>query len=177
MVYLFLLPRLSTSYCRVCLLVAAASVYLLLPRLLLEELVAHGVEGDGQPAPEEQDEVDGQLVPGTTTKLLWFYHRQTTKEYIYNSVANAWCLSRIPDPNFFHLGSEFFYPGSEFFQSRIRIKEFRCFNPKKMVSMLSEIWSRLFIPDPGVKKVPVPGSGTLCGSLFTLCDPLNMYSA
>jgi hypothetical protein len=64
-----LLPRLSTC-CRVCLLVVAASVYLLLPRLLLEKLVAHGVEGDGQPAPEEQDEVDGQLVPGTTTKLL-----------------------------------------------------------------------------------------------------------
>jgi hypothetical protein len=34
--------------------------------------MTHGVEGDGQPAPEEQDEVDGQLVPGTTTarKLL-----------------------------------------------------------------------------------------------------------
>jgi hypothetical protein len=45
---------------------------MLLPRLLLEELVTHGVEGDGQPAPEEQDEVDGQLVPGTTTKKLFF---------------------------------------------------------------------------------------------------------
>jgi hypothetical protein len=63
-----LLPRLSTCCCRVCLLVVAASVYLLLPRLLLEELVTHGVEGDGQSAPKEQDEVDGQLVPGITAK-------------------------------------------------------------------------------------------------------------
>ncbi len=86
--------RWSTCFCcRVCLLVAAASVYLLLPRLLLEELVAHGVEGDGQPAPEKQDEVDGQLVPGITAKKpvnLYleeqqkqnFYHRRTTKKYI-----------------------------------------------------------------------------------------------
>jgi hypothetical protein len=43
-------------------------------------------------------------------------------------------------------------PGSEFFPSRIRIKEFSYFNPKKMVSKLSEIGSGLFIsagsPDP-----------------------------
>ncbi len=48
----------------------------------------------------------------------------------------------IPDPNFFHQGSEFFPspiriftipdPGSEFFPSRIRIKEFKYFNPKKV---------------------------------------------
>jgi hypothetical protein len=34
----------------------------LLRHLLLEQLVAHGVEGDGQPAAKEEDEVDGQLV-------------------------------------------------------------------------------------------------------------------
>jgi hypothetical protein len=52
----------------------------LLPRLLLEELVAHGVEGDSQPAPEEQDEVDGQLVPGTiATKLS----SQTDNKKVY----------------------------------------------------------------------------------------------
>ena len=31
--------------------------------LLLQELVTDGVEGDGQTASEEQDKVDGQLVP------------------------------------------------------------------------------------------------------------------
>jgi hypothetical protein len=40
------------------------------------------------------------------------------------SVADQGCLSRIPDPNFFHPGS------------RICIKEFKYFNPKKMVSKL-----------------------------------------
>ena len=31
--------------------------------LLLQELVTDGVEGDGETASEEQDKVDGQLVP------------------------------------------------------------------------------------------------------------------
>ncbi len=41
------------------------------------------------------------------------------------SVAFSGCLSRIPDSNFYH-------PGSEFFISWIRIKEFKYFNPKKL---------------------------------------------
>jgi hypothetical protein len=67
--------------------------------------------------------------------------------------------SRIPD-----LG--FFYPGS-----RIRIKEFKYFNPKNCflssrkydpgcssrIRILTFYPSR--IPDPGVKKAPDPGSG------------------
>jgi hypothetical protein len=68
----------------------------------------------------------------------------------------------IPDPNFFH-------PGSEFFPSRTRIhiKEFKYFNPKKIFKV-SEIWSRLFIPDldPGYtdsdffypSRIPDPGA-------------------
>ena len=32
--------------------------------LFLEELVAHGEEGDGEAGAEEDDEVEGQLVPG-----------------------------------------------------------------------------------------------------------------
>ncbi len=66
--------------------------------------------------------------------------------------------SRISDPNCLHPGS------------RIRIKEFKYFNPKKMVSKIYKIWSGLFIPDPdadflpisdpGVKKAPDPGSGS-----------------
>jgi hypothetical protein len=45
-------------------------------------------------------------------------------KHIVHSVADPGCLSRIPDPTFFH-------PGSELFPSRIRIKEFKYFNPKK----------------------------------------------
>ncbi len=77
------------------------------------------------------------------------------------------------------------YPGSEFFLSRIRNKEFKYFNPKKMVSKPSEIWSGLFIPDPdpdfltipdpgswGVKKGPDSGSVTLPSpSAHTCCTP------
>ena len=33
--------------------------------LFLEKLVAHGKEGDGQAGSEEDDEVEGQLVPGS----------------------------------------------------------------------------------------------------------------
>ncbi len=40
------------------------------------------------------------------------------------------------------------YPGSEFFPSLICIKEFQYFTPKNRFFKLSEIWSRLFIPDP-----------------------------
>ena len=32
--------------------------------LFLEELMAHGKEGDGEAGTEEDDEVEGQLVPG-----------------------------------------------------------------------------------------------------------------
>jgi hypothetical protein len=82
---------------------------------------------------------------------------------LLTSVADPGCLSRIPDPTFFHPGS------------RILIKEFKYFNPKK-----SKKWflssknyepgcsSRIpdpdadflpsRIPDPGVKKAPNPGS-------------------
>jgi hypothetical protein len=54
------------------------------------------------------------------------------------------------------------------FPSRIGIKEFKYFYPKKTVSELSEILSWIFIPDPDlvflpipVKKAPDPGSATL----------------
>ncbi len=66
---------------------------------------------------------------------------------IKTSVADPGCLSRIPDPTF-----SIPDPGSELSPSyRIRIKEFKYFNPqktKKMVSKLWKIWSGLFIPDP-----------------------------
>jgi hypothetical protein len=66
----------------------------------------------------------------------------------------------IPDPNYFHPGS------------RIHIEELNKFNPKKLFlssrkfdpGCSSQIRILIFyssrIPDPGVKKVPDPGSGS-----------------
>ncbi len=74
-------------------------------------------------------------------------------------------LMFIPDPTFFH-------PGSELSPSRIRIKEFKYFNPKKwflssrkyIPGCSSRIRMLTFYPfrapDPVVKKVPDPGSGS-----------------
>ncbi len=70
-----------------------------------------GEQGEGRQAP-----TGGQV---SLPPFLHSIHRWTRR----SSVAD-------PDPNFFH-------PGSEFFPSRIRIKEFKYFNPKKW-SMLSE---------------------------------------
>ncbi len=50
------------------------------------------------------------------TRLRGKHVRTVRKFTRYTSVADTGCLSRIPDPNFFH-------PGYEIFQSRIRIKE------------------------------------------------------
>jgi hypothetical protein len=52
-------------------------------------------------------------------------------QMLFRSVADPGCLSRIPDPNFFHPGSRIpdpncFHPGY-----RIGIKEFKYVNPKK----------------------------------------------
>ncbi len=86
----------------------------------------------------------------------------------------------VPDPNLFH-------PWSEFIPSRIRIYSFpnpNFFHPgsasknlsiltQNIVSNLSEIWPRVFVPDPDfflpipypkVKKDPDPGSATLTTS-------------
>ncbi len=59
----------------------------------------------------------------------------------------------IPDPNIFIPDPNIFYPGF-----RIRIKEFKYLNPKKMVPKLLEIWFGLFIPDPDFLHIPDPGS-------------------
>jgi hypothetical protein len=85
-----------------------------------------------------------------------------------SSFADPGCLSQIPDPIFFHprsgiLDKNFFHPGSQIqiFSipgpgSRIRIKEFKYFNQKKMVSQLSEIRSGFSIPDPDPDFLPIP---------------------
>jgi hypothetical protein len=71
----------------------------------------------------------------------------------------------IPDLNFSIPVPKFFQPGS-----RIRIKEFKHFNQKKLFltfrkyepgcSSRIRILVFLPIPDPRVKKAPDPGSGT-----------------
>ncbi len=90
---------------------------------------------------------------------------ETTFLYRYTQCCVSGILSRIPDPTFFH-------PGSEFLPSRIRIKEFKYFNPEiwslssrkydpgcsSRIRILTFYPSR--IPDPGLKKAPDPGSGS-----------------
>jgi hypothetical protein len=94
----------------------------------------------------------------------------------------------IPDPTFFHPGSwitdpNFFHPGS-----RIRIIEFMYFNPKKWflrsrkydpgcssrirIPDLDPDCYPSRIPDPGVKKAPVPGSGS---ATLTESGPDSLY--
>jgi hypothetical protein len=70
-----------------------------------------------------------------------------------SSVADPGCLSRIrlfsiPDPTFFH-------PGSELFPSRIRIKELKYFNPKKwFLSSRKYDGCSSRIPDPDLDFLP-----------------------
>ncbi len=78
------------------------------------------------------------------------------------SVADPECLSRIPELTFFHPGS------------RICIKEFKYFNPKKLFISSRKYDSVLFIPDPDLDFLPIsdPGSrgqkGT--GSRIRICN-------
>ncbi len=54
------------------------------------------------------------------------------------------------------------YPGSEFFPSRTpdpHKRNWSNLTPQKIVSKLSEIWSRLFIPDPDPDFLPNPDPG------------------
>jgi hypothetical protein len=77
---------------------------------------------------------------------------QTSANY-RSSVADPECLSRIPDPTFSIPDPNCLNPGS-----RIRIKEFKYFNPKKQIPVPDPDF--LPIKDPGVKKAPDPGSGS-----------------
>ncbi len=76
-----------------------------------------------------------------------------------------------------------YHPGSESFPFRIRIKEFKYFNPKNFVSTLPEIWSGLFIPDrdrirdpdPDFLPIPDPGSTGLKGPGVPDPDPQHWF--
>jgi hypothetical protein len=104
----------------------------------------------------------------------------TIAQVVSFSVADPGCLSRIqvfsiPDPNFFHPGSDFFPSRIRIFPipdpgSGIRIKEFNYFNLQKWFLSSYPSW----IPNPGVKMAPNPGSGSatlvrLSVSALTLC--------
>jgi hypothetical protein len=70
--------------------------------------------------------------------------------------------SRIPDLNCLHPGS------------RIRIKEFKYFNPpkkqKKWFLSSRKYISGLFIPDPDADILPIPGPGSESATLFKCCN-------
>jgi len=72
--------------------------------------------------------VDGEPAPNTMIR---------STSYPVLRIRDVYPGARIPDRTFFH-------PGSELSPSRIRIKEFKYFNPKKWF-----LNSGLFIPDPG----------------------------
>jgi hypothetical protein len=68
-----------------------------------------------------------------------------------------------PDPTFFHPGSDFYPsripdPGSELSPSRIRIEEFKYFNPKKwfLSSRKYDPGCSSRIPDPDAYFLPIP---------------------
>jgi hypothetical protein len=98
--------------------------------------------------------------PRSTTQVSWEKIKNYGKLLKFK---NQCCESGmlIPDPNFFHPG----------FLIHIRIKDFKYFNPKKVLSSRkydpgcsSRIRILIFypswIPDPGVKKAPDPGPGS-----------------
>ncbi len=57
----------------------------------------------------------------------------------FSSVADPGCLSRIPDPNFFHPVSRIRTVSIPDPWSRILIKEFKYFNPQKTKKMVSKL--------------------------------------
>ncbi len=64
----------------------------------------------------------------------------------------------IRDPNFFHPGSRVKKIPGSLIRIRIRIKEFKYFNLKNC-STLSEIRSKLFMPDTDLDFLPIPDPG------------------
>jgi hypothetical protein len=81
---------------------------------------------------EESEDVEGE--PNRLLKCL-------NKEFasIQSSVADLGCLSRIPDPTFFHPGSRIRTVSIPDPGSRILIKELMYFNPKKAKKLVSKL--------------------------------------
>jgi hypothetical protein len=68
------------------------------------------------------------------------------------SVADPGCSYRIPDPNF-----SIPDPGSKRSRIRIRIKEFKYFNPEKCFQVRGK-FTRDVHPDPDFLPIPDPGA-------------------
>jgi hypothetical protein len=79
----------------------------------------------------------------------------------------------IPDPNFFYPGTRVKKIPGSWIWIRIRIKEFKYFNPK-MVSKLSEILSVMFIPDPDFDFLPIPDPG-YGSAILSLTDGVELW--
>jgi hypothetical protein len=96
-----------------------------------------------------EEEASSYKVPKVLNFLLEFFK-------MIPSVANPGCLTRISDPTFY-------YPGSwiRIFPSRIRIKEFKYFNPKKwfLSSRKYDPDCSSWIPDPDPYFLPIPDPG------------------
>ncbi len=88
-----------------------------------------------------------------TPYLTYVWYENTW--YLFQCCGSG-CLSRIPDPNFFHPGSEFFPSQIPDLQQRIKI----CF--KALGNMILVV---LHPGSRGVKKAPDPGSATLTYSV------------
>ncbi len=94
--------------------------------------------------------------------ILGLFYQRHLKLLFIGSVADPECLSRIPDPTFFHPRSWIPDPNCLHSGSRIRIKEFKYFYPKKWFLSFRKYDPGCFypsrIPDQGVKKAPDPWS-------------------
>jgi hypothetical protein len=88
------------------------------------------------------------LGPALRQSLLCCHTPESTQEKVRfelfpSSVGDPWCLSQIPDPNFFHPGSEFFHSGSA---------------SKNLGILTQKIVSKFSNPDPGSRGQKGTGS-------------------
>jgi hypothetical protein len=65
----------------------------------------------------------------------------------------------IPDPNFFHPGSRIHGQKDSRIQDPAPHPENLSILTQTIVSKLSEIWSKIFIPDPDLDFLPIPDPG------------------
>ncbi len=104
----------------------------------------------------------GPALASTCSPCRWAWAGASPSRISYHnivvgSVADPGCLSRIPDPTFFHPGSELFHPGSWIPDPPQRIQYF---NQKKLFISSrkydSGCSSRIRIPDPDSDFLPIP---------------------
>ena len=101
--------------------------------------------------------------------ILGLFYQRHLKLLFIGSVADPECLSRIPDPTFFHPGSRIRTvsipdPGSSSKKQKNGFQalknKIRVVHPRSRVPDPDADFFPSSIPDPGVKKVPNPESGS-----------------